>query len=257
MVAAGDTRLARCGCGVGGGSALLQHRTSVPWQSPGVLELAQCVGQSSSATPMVIEGRTGVTMAAVGEQRDHAIAQRAVVGEMNKGLQEKLQRAAIEKQQLQHRVETGQGPPPPGNRVATFDGGRSQQHSGGGGTVALSAGGGRLAPRRHGQQAAFGAVYEYRDSVGKPRFVAGTAATPEAAFAHDFESHAGVRELFDSRDPSQHGRAKVVWVGVGGGAVGHAEMASARDAVVRERSERHRITELRGAKPYSRHSHLC
>lgn len=248
------TALTRAGAVDGG---LVRHRNDrAPWQSPAVRELAQAVGKSSEATPMIVEGRTGITLACVGEQRDHDVAQRAVSSSLNRGLHEKLQRAEHEKRQLQHRVATGAGPPPPANRVATFDGG---QRDGSGRLVGSNAivpsTGGPLAPTAGGREAAFGAVYEYRDSVGKPHYVSGTSMVPEVAFADDYRSHAGVRGLFEGPEAS-HGRAKVVWVGVGGGPVGHAEMASARDAVAQKRSARQRITELSGAKPYSRHSHM-
>jgi hypothetical protein len=206
-----------------------------PWQSPAVLELAQKAGKGRpEASPMIIEGRTGTVLAAVGEQRDHAVAGRALGAAM---AQPKLMA----------------GP------MALGGGARAQQQPGrGGNAIAASSGGGRLAAgtnrQRHG--AAFGAVYEYRDGAGKPHFVAGTSELPEAAYAEDFESHASVRKLFEEPRSAAPGRATVVWAGVGGGPCGDAEMKAARDAVCKERAQRQQISELQGAKPYSRHSHL-
>ena len=98
---ADDMRLARGG----GGLANRRSDNDGPWQSPAVQELAQSVGSSSNATPMIIEGATGLTMAAIGSQRDHDVAQRAVNDSLNKGLHEKLQRAQLEKRQLQQREQ--------------------------------------------------------------------------------------------------------------------------------------------------------
>lgn len=238
-----------------------QGNQLAPWQSPAVHELVQRAGNVHDATPMVIEGPTGTVMAAIGEQRDNQIASRALAETMQGGLQEKLQRAEREKRMLQHNVRTAQqrGEQPIGagratadRRIAPVDPSPAPRTGARGGAVALSTGSGPLAA---GQGPTFGAVYEYRDSVGKPHYVAGTSSVPEAAFAEDYRTNAGVRQLFDGPE-SAHGRAKVVWVGVGGGACGHAEMASARQAVAKERSERQRICELSGAKPYSRHSHM-
>ena len=61
--------------------------------------------------------------------------------------------------------------------------------------------------------------------------------------------------LFEGPEAA-HGNAKVVWVGVGGGGVGDAEMHAARSAIAHERAQRQRISELGGAKPYSRHAHM-
>lgn len=53
------------------------------------------------------------------------------------------------------------------------------------------------------------------------------------------------------------GSAELVWAGVGRGPTcGPREMLAARDAIVKDRAGRQRISELSGAKPYSRHSHL-
>ena len=231
-----------------------QHH-ALPWQSPAVMELAHTVGRSSAAAPMLIEGPVGTVMAAIGEQRDHAVAGHALTQAMRGQLDAKLQRAG---QALQHTQPSGAPaqPPPSGAGDRHLPPAVSGHQHSGGITVALSAGG-ALAPKgRARRQAAFGAVYEYRDRAGRPQFVAGTARAPEEAYGADYRDHAGVRGLFEGDDASEHGRAKVVWVGVGGGPCGHAEMAAARTAVARERASRQRISELQGAKPYSSHAHV-
>jgi hypothetical protein len=128
-----------------------------PWQSPAVLELAQQVGRRRpEATPMVVEGPVGTVLAAVGEQSDHSVAGRA----------------------LGHAMAQPKLCAPP----TALGGGTKVQRQVHGGAIA-SSGGGRLAvgnnTTRHG--ASFGAVYEYRDGAGRPHFVAGTSAQPEAA----------------------------------------------------------------------------
>lgn len=212
-----------------------------PWQSPAVMELAQNVGKGRpEASPMLIEGRTGTVLAAIGEERDHAVAGRA------------LSSAMVQPKLIAAPTALGGGRGMQANQV------QQQARAGGGGAIAASTGGGRLAAgnnrQRHG--ASFGAVYEYRDGAGKPHFVAGTSALPEAAFAEDFEAHASVRNLFEAPRAAPPGRASVVWAGVGGGPCGDEEMKAARDAVCKARAERQQIMELRGAKPYSRHSHM-
>lgn len=208
------------------GYAIGSLGTLAPWQSPAVLELRQGVGKREGAAPMMIEGRYGTALAAIGEPRDHKVAGRALGQAMTV--------------QLQPTVKAGALGGPAARR---------------GGALA-SAGGGCLAvsnAKRHG--ASFGAVYEYRDDAGKPRFVGGTSEQPEAAYAGDFEKHAGVRNMFEGAHEAP-GRAHVVWAAVGGGHCGDVEMKAVREAVCRARAERQQIRELAGAKPYSRHSHL-
>ena len=102
------------------------------------------------------------------------------------------------------------------------------------------------------QQLSFGAVYEYRDSHGRPQYVGSSGQQPEITWREDYQRTMGVRELARSG-----GSATVVWAGVGRApCVGPEEMQAAREAVASDRATRQRICELRGAKPYSRHSHL-
>ena len=109
----------------------------------------------------------------------------------------------------------------------------------------------RVGPGGGGGEMAFGAVYEYKDSRGKPQFVGATGTVPEAQWKDDYGRNQAVRSLAGSG-----GSASVVWAGVGCGPCGPNEIAAARDAVCRDRAQRQQINELSGAKPYSRHSHL-
>ena len=126
------------------GNNAVARRQLPPWQSPAIQELTSLAGRGDpSASPMVIEGRTGTVMAAVGAERDHAIASRALSQSMQQ---------------------------PKSLAGATALGGRHPRqppHQAGGGGAVAAASGGRLAvgqnKQRHG--AAFGAVYEYRDSA--------------------------------------------------------------------------------------------
>ena len=116
-----------------------------PWQSPAVMELAQNVGKGRpEASPMLIEGRTGTVLAAIGEERDHAIAGRA------------LSSAMVQPKLIAAPTALGGGRGMQANQV------QQQARAGGGGAIAASTGGGRLAAgnnrQRHG--ASFGAVYE-------------------------------------------------------------------------------------------------
>lgn len=270
--------------------AVTSHRRGVspPWESQAVMDLASRVGHGDrDATPMMIEGTTGTTLAAVGNERDHQVASAAISASLDKQLGEKLERAQLYKRELEAKasVEGGaqeggarEGGAPramqPRLRMANLDDGGG----GGGGTAMPTAlavrrsvapsGGRALAtadehpgalhrtpvsrPYGSGEAMSFGAVYEYRDDFGRPRFVASTSQQPEATFAEDYGRHAEVRSL-----ANEGGSASVVWAGVGRGpCCGAPEMQAAREAVARDRSERQRISELRGAKPYSRHGHM-
>ena len=237
-----------------------------PWQSPAVMSLASRVGGSDvHATPMLVEGQAGTVLAAVGNARDHQVATAAISRSLNNQLEGKLLRAEMYKEELSARVRaaekaTTERPPPvpPKLRLAS--------------TTAPSPSAGQpLAVRRNthaslagtddaimcrrgasGCGMSFGAVYEYRDEFGRPRWVGSTADKPEAAMKRDFDGTREVRSLAGAG-----GSADVVWAGVGRApCVGPQEMQAAREAIARDRSERQRIGELRGSKPYSRHSHL-
>ena len=239
-------------------------------------DLASRIGRDRGATPMIVEGRTGTTLAAVGEPRDHQVASAAISAALNKQLGLKLERAAVYKQELEDRaVQRRQPEPaahgrrsgPPKLRMADVD---AKSVS------TLSAATAPLTVRRNivgmpdgrlsraapddsaltrcgiADDMTFGAVCEYRDELGRPRYVASTQQQPELSWQGDYQRHPELRSLAHSG-----GSASVVWAGVGRGpCCGGAEMQAAREAVARDRSERQRVRELSSAKPYSRHGHL-
>ena len=233
------------------GSNGLVPAQKAPWESVAVMKLASRVGQAPEAEPMLVEGPCGTVLAAVGEQRDHQIAGRAVSAVMQKQLPQRLERAAQYKAELEGR--------PRKPRPADLSGEPRRE----GATqplatrkpamrTALATGSSStLAEPGPAGPVAFGAVYEYKDRVGRPVYVGATAEMPENSWLQDYGSNAGVCNL-----AQQGGSASVVWAGVGQGVCGATEMAAARDAVASDRAARQRITELQGAKPYSRHSAL-
>mmetsp|Transcript_42478 Transcript_42478/g.77075 ORF Transcript_42478/g.77075 Transcript_42478/m.77075 type:complete len:228 (-) Transcript_42478:154-837(-) len=101
------------------------------------------------------------------------------------------------------------------------------------------------------QQVAFGAVYEHRDSCGKPRLVGSTNVLPERQFQLDWQEHSQVRSL--ASDSPGGGSGHLVWAGIGSGVVGEHEMGRVREAIVHARSERLQLQKLSSEKPYSRH----
>ena len=259
-----------------------------PWESAAVRRLASRVGKDERSEPMLVEGPLGTVLAAVGERRDHEVAGRAVSAAMQADLPHKLLKAAEHKAALSQKAERMERgsmtelAPPRKPRPANLSGGWRQAaplterrtlpsltERRAPGSHALEA---RPAARRAVPQGtalapgassclmsdpgpagpvAFGAVYEYRDRVGRPVFVGGTAAQPESSWLSEYSANPAVREL-----AQQGGSASVVWAGVGRGPCGHAEMEAARAAVATDRAARQRALELQSAKPYSRHSAL-
>jgi hypothetical protein len=238
------------------GAGALVPATDAPWQSPAVVALATRIGRGDpSATPMIVEGRTGTVLAAVGTQQDHKAAGAAISQSMAAQLGPKLERA----EQMKPVVK-----PPASNHAgcSSSSAGRASAPRAARGAAApppapttlavrKPAGGVLAAHAPEAPQASFGAVYEYRDARGKPVFVGETGQRAEAAFKADYQEHRPVRAL-----AQQGGSASVVWAGCGHGPCGPTEMAAAREAVAHDRAQRQRIGELTSAKPYSAHSHL-
>jgi len=77
------------------GYAIGSLGTLAPWQSPAVLELRQGVGKREGAAPMMIEGRYGTALAAIGEPRDHKVAGRALGQAMTVQLQPTVKAGAL------------------------------------------------------------------------------------------------------------------------------------------------------------------
>lgn len=254
-----------------------QRPGAFPWESRAVRTLAKKVGtRDPSATPMMVEGREGTILAAVGDQSDHQVASEVLRYHQTQRRQAQLADAAA--QGVGEGIDdSGAGPL---ERVAR----RGRQQGGGGRAQTLGRGGGgdrqlatvekphpmdrRGAARRGGGGAglangrrggstlavhddappfAFGAVYEHRDAFGVPRYVGETGDAPELAFQADMENK-GVR-----RTVKGGGSSQVVWAGFGSGPVGAAQMEDMRKAVQHVRAERLQAAKLSSFKPYSAH----
>jgi len=221
---------------------------------------------------MMIEGPAGTVLAAVGAARDHEVAGNALQRSMQHELGPKLARAASYKKELAERARGtaseaverigGQwGAAKHRRRGALTAGpldsalprglvsssGRSLPVVGEGAPLISRPGSsGSTSSALVREQVSFGAVYEYRDASGKPRWVGNTEALPEATWREERRVDDRVREL----------SASVVWAGVGRGPCGPEQMRLAREAVAKDRAERQRIGELASVKPYSRHNHM-
>ena len=167
-----------------------------------------------AVVPMVVEGREGTLLTAVGADADHLVA-----GEALGRLQAERQRTGL--------------------------GAGSNNESDGGWR-----GGGALARRGVSKTPAFGCVYEYKTRSGRPVYVGDTDVHPERKFLADAR---GVDPEVRSLAPFQGVAAEVVWAGVGQGPVGPDEMRVIRRAVRDDRSQRQRVSKLGGIKPYSSH----
>jgi hypothetical protein len=256
-----------------------QHPGAFPWESRAVRSLAKKVGtRDPSATPMMIEGREGTILAAVGDQSDHQVASEVLKYHQTQRRQAQLADAAAqgvgggiddsgagplermarrERQQGGGRAQTlarGGG----GDRqLATVEKPHPLDHRGaarrGGGGSGLANGrraGDTLVAHDDAPPFSFGAVYEHRDAFGVPRYVGETGDAPELAFQADME-HKGVRKTVKGGGSSQ-----VVWAGFGSGPVGAAQMEDMRKAVQHVRAERLQAAKLSSFKPYSAHGAL-
>jgi hypothetical protein len=181
--------------------------------------LTSQLGKTREAHALVVEGRHGDVLTAVGSNKDHTIAN------------EVLSRAQeMERQRRQSRMPTlhaGRTPRhlPPSSRDAT-----------------------RSTPRE------FGVVYEHRDCFGKPQFVSHTGGVPEKSFSQDAKQHQGVRNLLTYQD----GRSDVVWAGsaaISVGAGSSSLMQTITHGIVEKRAQDHQLEKLKGPKPYSRHGY--
>ena len=208
-----------------------------PWDSRAVVELASRVGNHPEATPMLIEGRTGTTLAAIGSVRDHNVATVAISKALDSQLTDKLERAAVYKRELTDRAADERASPqracpprkanvstaaPPASSAALVVRRNSTLASGPSGTGSAIAAG-RDDCAVGGRDMCFGAVYEYRDELGRPRYVASTPNQPEDSWSADYAAHATVRTL-----AHEGGSAHVVWAGVGRGCCGASEMQGER-----------------------------
>eukprot|EP00929_Paragymnodinium_shiwhaense_P094990 TRINITY_DN55911_c0_g2_i4.p2 TRINITY_DN55911_c0_g2~~TRINITY_DN55911_c0_g2_i4.p2 ORF type:complete len:285 (+),score=51.34 TRINITY_DN55911_c0_g2_i4:77-931(+) len=200
-----------------------------PWRSPAVADFASQLSRDDSLKPMVLQGPRGTALRAVGEVADHEVATKTV--------------ASIEGR----RKQTRPGPSVDHGEARLMQSGYDAAGRRGGskrGTeLAIAAPGGAVVR----PQAAFGAVYEYRDSCGTPKVVASTSTVPERQFALDRRQYEGA--LSHKAEPN------LVWVGMSGGHGGlnEAEMTEVRRNVASARAERLQAQKLSDIKPYSRH----
>ena len=224
-----------------------------PWQAPSVARLANQLarrgGAESGVLPMMVEGPMGTVLAAVGDERAHSIAgdvlsrcaeeqqQKGGGGGGDRGWRTSRNPSAVERSSRQSsRSRSGQltvrgsGGGSVGGRVP-----QTARDAGGSGA--------RTLVRR---EPAFGAVYEHRDSFGKPVVVGETDTVPELAFERDLARHKQLRDLATYKG----GSAAVVWAGCG---QNRDSIAAVRSAVAKDRAERNRCDKLAGPKPYSAH----
>jgi len=200
----------------------MQRRGNVsgaPWQSYAVQRFAarltdpELARGAEKPAALMLEGPQGVALQAVGEAEDHKAASKTVA-EFMKG-SEKRASSMPSATSLVKVVPGHQAPIQPRGKVA------------------------------------FGAVYEHRDCFGKPRLIGHTDVVPERQFQLDHQEHRDVQQLAKQGAPGASGH--LVWVGVGAGVVGEAEMLKVREAVVEARSQRLQIDKLSSIKPYSSH----
>eukprot|EP00746_Dinoflagellata_sp_MGD_P005199 gnl/MRDRNA2_/MRDRNA2_110065_c0_seq1.p1 gnl/MRDRNA2_/MRDRNA2_110065_c0~~gnl/MRDRNA2_/MRDRNA2_110065_c0_seq1.p1 ORF type:complete len:207 (+),score=38.35 gnl/MRDRNA2_/MRDRNA2_110065_c0_seq1:69-689(+) len=189
---------------------------AAPWESNAVRTLAERAHDKGLAS-MELRGPQGIALQAIGSPEDHEVAGRVVA-------------------EIQKRGNSNQNRAPRAQRGLT--------------TSALEANREKAAEIQAREQLSFGAVYEHRDSCGKPRLIGSTNKMPERQFALDWKQHEEVRAL----GTNGRLRSELVWAGVGRGVVGEEEMSLVREAVVHTRSERLRIEKLSGIKPYSQHT---
>ena len=250
-----------------------------PWQAPSVARLANKLGRGGAAgdvQPMMVEGPRGTVLAAVGDARAHSIA-----GDVLASCAAEEQQQQQQQQRGSGGTERGwrtSREPSSSSSSSSSSRGRSRQQrlmgsrggeaqltvrGGGGGSVggrtAQTARGGREGGAHSSSSSssssrrqlarlepAFGAVYEHRDSFGKPVVVGETDTVPELAFERDLAKHKALRDLASYKG----GTAVVVWAGCGRQP---EKIAAVRAAVAKDRAERNRCEKLAGPKPYSAH----
>lgn len=212
-------------------------------------------GGEAEVEPMLIEGRRGTSLRAVGEAADHKVAGDA----LSQLMQMKADRGFGRASDLEVLL-----PPPSdmapnrGGDTGRIRGGRSGVRGGGGGTTAREFEDVQLGRSGRGssqqEEYAFGAVYEHVDSFGRPRVVASVGGQqPEAKFLEDGRRDGRVARLLTQ----DCGSSRVVWAGVGkaSAGIGDGEIGVMRQAIVDARSRRLNIEKLGGVKPYSAHGY--
>mmetsp|Transcript_19770 Transcript_19770/g.36825 ORF Transcript_19770/g.36825 Transcript_19770/m.36825 type:complete len:288 (-) Transcript_19770:22-885(-) len=199
--------------------------SSRPWAAPSVQNLTAQLGKTREAHALVVEGRHGDVLTAVGSEKDHSIA--------NTVLSHAQEIERQKRREMMPSLHAGHTPRhlPASSRDAT-----------------------RTGPRE------FGVVYEHRDCFGKPKYVGHTSGVPEKRFSEDARKHQGVRNLL----AYQQGRSDVVWAGSAAGSVGSSRagapggtstMKAITEGIVEQRAQEQHLQKLKGPKPYSRHGY--
>jgi len=227
-------------------SRALRRRQPVagaPWESLSVQTFGRTLmdpelaGAPNAPSAMVLENPRGVMLQAVGQVEDHKVAGQMV--------------STIMKEQRGSAAPPGLAlMPPTPMRLNSNSRGATP---GSGSTSLIRAGGTVQVPTRR-DRVSFGAVYEHRDSSGKPRLIGSTGVVPERQWQLDWKDSKAVRDLAQHADSAPGANSHLVWVGVGAGPVGEDEMQRVRQAVVEARSDRLRIEKLGSVKPYSSHT---
>ena len=228
-------------------------RHFLPFLLSSLQNLTQQLGKNRQAHALVVEGRHGDILTAVGSDTDNSIASAV------------LSRAQQIKQEHDHRLRQGQGQGQ-GQGQYKVDSARHVLDE----TRTLHAGHTPRFPslsardsgpprwRATPQKPQFGVVYEHRDCFGKPQFIGHTGGVPEQRFSEDVGLHQGVRNLL----VYQHGKSEVVWagtsaasLGVGAQTGGESTMQTITQSIVEQRAQIHQLEKLKGPKPYSRHGY--
>ena len=102
-----------------------------------------------------------------------------------------------------------------------------------------------------GGERAFGAVYEYTNSCGRPVVVGSTSTNVEGAFVRDTAQHQSIRNLTEYEGGNQN----VVWAGVGQYPLNAEAMQEITSSIVEQRSKKYQMQKLSGHKPYSKHGY--
>lgn len=189
-----------------------------PWASPAVQKFTSRAGShSEDSQTLVIEGRHGDVLTAVGSQRDHATASLA----------------------LSRLRERGECPPAEQAQHCT--------------PLATSRSSRAIAPSSSRRQ--FGSVYEYCDSFGKPQCIGHTGDVPEKQFEKDQRQHQGIKNLLFYQQGKPKIVWAGTSSASGGTDLPPSALSHVTESIVQERSRQHNLAKLRGPKPYSRHGY--
>lgn len=187
------------------------------------------LGKRREAHALVVEGRYGDVLTAVGADQDHRIASAVLSRAQEMDRLQRVEKSALSSL-VRHAGHTPRHPLPAGDSSSRGKQGTRQ----------------------------FGVVYEHRDCFGKPQFVGHTGGVPEGRFADDAAQHQGVRNLLRY----QTGSSEVVWAGSAAplsvmttSGEGRSVMQTITQGIVQQRMQAQHLEKLQGPKPYSRHGY--